>query len=179
MKEDSQLLTKRRALNILQSYTSFWRNYLRLFKRLFKSTRVKAMAIYGGRYDSSVSYWFSFQMWRRVEFLAFPTGRRQCATPSASLVLKSVTCFEHSISAKWRTLWSYVLGKERWLNFLLWKASVLLRFIEVWEVCMVRVPSCWLRRWVHRCKSGEKDIVDTPTSHDSDDGEQSQGWCTS
>ena len=110
-----------------------------------------------------------FLMWRRVQFIALPTGQRHCPYPPRSPVPQSVTCVQRSSSAKLRTLWAYVLGSAV-INCL--TAEVFSRtFLDVWEVCMVRKPHMLAQTLGPSFVRGvEKDTDDRPRSHGSDVG---------
>lgn len=87
-----------------------------------------------------------------------------CPAPPGSSVIQSVTCMKHSSSAKLGILWTYILGREWWLNFLTVEGSSLIEISRrLRSVCgEVAIDVSSVGRWVHHFKSGEKDIGDRP-----------------
>ena len=72
--------------------------------------RFKNEWTYDGRYKVTSPIFF-FQMWRRMSFLSYATDGDTCPAPPGSSVLQSVTCVQHSSSAKRRMLWPYGLAE--------------------------------------------------------------------
>jgi hypothetical protein len=95
-------------------------------------------------------------------------------------MLQSVPSVQHSNSAKWKMLWTYVLNRVWWLDFLLQIAQF--KFIYIWEVCVVITSqmlaqidagSVVLRALKMTFVTGPQRL----TSYSSDEGDQRQCWC--
>jgi hypothetical protein len=101
-----------------------------------------------------------------MEFLALSTGYWHCPAPLGSSVLQSVTCFQHSSSAKSQKLWTSIL--RQWLRTKFFNAEgfSLTHFHRhlrsMYGEDIIDVSSAI--HWIHCSYSSEKTLVIGPSA---------------
>jgi len=117
--------------------------------------------LYDSWYENNASYFF-FLMLSWMEFLALSTGYRHCPAPLGSSVLQSVTCSQHSSSAKSQKLWTCTLRQRLRTKFFNAEGFSLTQFHRhLRSEDIIDVSS--VIHWIHCSNSSEETLVTGPT----------------